>query len=80
MMNNVTVIPFFDSLGPDALKFVINQTGLSTMFIEGTTIQTFIDLAQNKSVPTLTTIVCFDEFSEEQKFKVEAVGLKIYSY
>jgi len=35
MMNNVTIIPFFDSLGPDALKFVINQTDLSTMFIEG---------------------------------------------
>lgn len=24
--NSTTIVPFFDSLGPDALQFVINQT------------------------------------------------------
>jgi long-chain acyl-CoA synthetase len=34
MRNSVTIVPFFDSLGADALVFVINQTELTTMCIE----------------------------------------------
>ncbi len=34
LRNNVTIVPFFDSLGPDALTFVINQTEVTTMCIE----------------------------------------------
>lgn len=32
--SSVTIVPFFDSLGPAALAYVINQTELTTMCIE----------------------------------------------
>lgn len=34
MGSSVTIIPFFDSLGPSALIFVLNQTLVTTMCIE----------------------------------------------
>lgn len=34
MRSSVTIVPFFDSLGMEALSFVINQTELTTMCIE----------------------------------------------
>lgn len=34
MRSSVTIVPFFDSLGIDALSFVINQTELTSMCIE----------------------------------------------
>ena len=33
--DSITIVPFFDSLGPDALSFVLNQTEVTTMCIEG---------------------------------------------
>jgi len=79
-MNNITIIPFFDSLGPQALKFVINQTGLSTMFIEVGAIKSFVKLAKAQEVPTLKAVVCYDAFTDEQKKEIEDTGLKIYAY
>ena len=34
MRNSVTIVPFFYSLGAEALTFVINQTELTTMCVE----------------------------------------------
>ena len=39
MRNSVTIVPFFDSLGPQALNFVINQTQLTTMICESATLK-----------------------------------------
>ena len=44
MISATTIVPFFDSLGPSALSFVINQTNLTTMCIEGGTVDTFVKL------------------------------------
>jgi len=30
----ITIIPFFDSLGPEALTFVMNQTNVPTMCVD----------------------------------------------
>jgi long-chain acyl-CoA synthetase len=43
-MSGTTIVPFFDSLGPDALNFVITLTTLSTMCIESGSIDTFIKM------------------------------------
>jgi long-subunit acyl-CoA synthetase (AMP-forming) len=29
----ITTVGFFDTLGPDAVKFIVSQTGLITMFV-----------------------------------------------
>ena len=42
MRSSVTIIPFFDSLGPEALKFVFKQTQLKTMFCEAATIENIL--------------------------------------
>lgn len=44
MRNSVTIVPFFDSLGADALAFVINQTELTTMCIENANLDLLIKL------------------------------------
>ena len=44
MRSSVTIIPFFDSLGPQSLNYVINQTGVTTMCVELSALKTFIDL------------------------------------
>jgi len=68
MRNSVTIVPFFDSLGPDALTFVINQTELTTMCIEKTNFDLLVKLKGTKC-PTLQNLVVFEEVTEEQRAK-----------
>jgi len=42
MRDSVTIVPFFDSLGVEALSFVINQTELTTMVIENNSLDLLI--------------------------------------
>jgi long-chain acyl-CoA synthetase len=66
MRNSVTIVPFFDSLGSDALSFVINQTELTTMCIENNQFDLLIKLKQNRT-PTLQNIVLFDDATLTQR-------------
>ena len=65
MRNSVTIVPFFDSLGPDALAFVINQTQLTTMCIEKNQFDHLLKLKQVRC-PSLQNIVLFDQSTPEQ--------------
>ena len=44
LRSDVTIVPFFDSLGPAALTFVINQTQLTTMCGEDKVVDTLFTL------------------------------------
>lgn len=68
LRNSVTIVPFFDSLGPDALGFVINQTELVTMCVEKNNLDLLLKLKQTKC-PTLKNIVLFEQATEEQRKK-----------
>jgi long-chain acyl-CoA synthetase len=46
MRSAVTIVPFFDSLGPQALSFVINQTEISTMCAETNGIDSLLKLRE----------------------------------
>lgn len=64
MRNSVTIVPFFDSLGPEALAFVINQSELTTMCIEKNQIDHLIKLKETKC-PSLQNLVLFDAATPE---------------
>lgn len=68
LRNSVTIVPFFDSLGHDALKFVINQTELTTMCIENNQFDLLMKLS-GEICPTLKNVVLFEEPSEAQREK-----------
>lgn len=63
MRASVTIVPFFDSLGADALSFVINQTELITMCIEKTSFDLLLKVAPRCN--SLKNIVMFDQPTPE---------------
>lgn len=79
MRNSITIVPFFDSLGPDALSFVINQTELTTMCIEKNNLDLLLKVKEIKC-PTLQNLVLFEEATQEQREKAEKAGIKLYDY
>jgi long-chain acyl-CoA synthetase len=79
MRNSVTIVPFFDSLGPEALSFVINQTELTTMVVEKNNFELLVKLKTTKC-PSLQNIVLFEDATPEQKAKAQENGLTLYDY
>mmetsp|Transcript_43353 Transcript_43353/g.41771 ORF Transcript_43353/g.41771 Transcript_43353/m.41771 type:complete len:273 (+) Transcript_43353:420-1238(+) len=77
-MDSVTIIPFFDSLGPSALEYVINQTELTTMCMDGGGFEHTLKAKAN--CPTLKNLVLYDDVTEEQKARGNELGLTIYTY
>jgi long-subunit acyl-CoA synthetase (AMP-forming) len=78
MGSSVTIVPFFDSLGPSALIFVLNQTLVTTMVIEKASIDHL--LKAKEQCPHLKNIVCFDELPADKKQKAESMGLRVLTY
>jgi long-chain acyl-CoA synthetase len=45
MGDTITIVPCFESLGPDAIAYVLNQTEVSTVFVEKKSLETLTRLA-----------------------------------
>jgi long-chain acyl-CoA synthetase len=78
MRSSVTIVPFFDSLGADALAFVLNQTEVSTMCVEDASIDALLKV--KTKCPHLKNIVVFDFIKEEQRQKADELGLSVIEY
>ena len=48
-----TTVAFYDTLGPDSVEFVINQTQLTTIFCAGQYVKTLLQLKSQGRVPSL---------------------------
>ena len=66
--NNGTAVALYDTLGIEASKFVINQTGLSTIACQGDLVSKIIDMkiedladGDNQKLGCFKNIITFDE-------------------
>eukprot|EP00667_Euglena_gracilis_P008245 EG_transcript_8346 len=71
-------VPMYDTLGPDAVEMIFNETELTTAvaFPAGVTQL----LACAGRCPTFRNLVYVDELPEAQKAQVRAAGLALYSF
>ncbi|KAL4446543.1 hypothetical protein ABPG74_005481 [Tetrahymena malaccensis] len=72
-----TMVPLYDTLGPESITYILDQTGIETVFsaVEG------VDaLLKSKDICKLKNIVLFDEIPEEKREKLTQRGLTLYNY
>ena len=75
-----TTIAFYDTLGPAAVQFVINQTGLTTISCTSNYLSDLIKLKNQGRADPLQNLVCFDMFDDFERIKAEGAnaGITIY--
>jgi long-chain acyl-CoA synthetase len=78
--NSVITVAFYDTLGPDAVSFVINQTELTAISCSGNYLPALIKLRRDNTVKSLQTLISFDEYPEDLKKEAKEVGITIYHY
>jgi long-chain acyl-CoA synthetase len=79
-----TTVAFFDTLGPDASRFICNETELTTMCASNDLIGNIIKLKAddpNNEMSRVVNIVAFDGApSQADKDAAQAVGITIYTF
>ena len=80
MRSNVTIVPFFESLGAEAIAFVLNQTELSTICCEKKSFATLLKLKKDGKIAGVKNLVCFDPVDETMGKSAAEVDLKSYNF
>jgi len=78
VLYGLSLVPVYDTLGPETVKFIFSQTKAISILVSGDHLNAVIENAKN--CPTLKNVVYFDSASAEQKTKAEEAGLKLLSF
>ncbi|GAQ86175.1 Long-Chain Acyl-CoA Synthetase [Klebsormidium nitens] len=79
--NALTVysVPLYDTLGPQAIEFIINHAEISTIFIQESSLSKLLE-ALPKCNNHVKVVISLGSFSAEAKSTLEARGLKAYAF
>eukprot|EP00331_Platyophrya_macrostoma_P034535 CAMPEP_0176461624 /NCGR_PEP_ID=MMETSP0127-20121128/34775_1 /TAXON_ID=938130 /ORGANISM="Platyophrya macrostoma, Strain WH" /LENGTH=678 /DNA_ID=CAMNT_0017853371 /DNA_START=23 /DNA_END=2059 /DNA_ORIENTATION=+ len=80
IMYGYTVLPIYDTLGPEAVDFVFDQTGVTTMFLSTDHLESIVKSKEAGKTNKLLHVVCFEAPKEELKVRAEKAGLKVHTY
>eukprot|EP00897_Mesotaenium_endlicherianum_P001315 jgi/Mesen1/1210/ME000128S00185 len=72
-------VPLYDTLGADAIEFIVNHAEISTIVVQASKISTLIS-GITKCTDNVKTIVSMDEWDAASKSKAEELGIKTYSW
>lgn len=77
LLYGLTTVPIYDTLGDENISYVFNHTNLTTVFVNDVSVRA---LMKTHDMGNVKTIVCFDDFTSEQKEHFEKLGIKLRSY
>ena len=75
---NGTTIAFYDTLGPQAIEFVINQTELTTIVCAGASLSKIILLKSQGKAQSIKHLVSMDDFDKSVEKDGADVDIKVY--
>eukprot|EP00252_Welwitschia_mirabilis_P006976 TRINITY_DN17953_c0_g1_i1.p1 TRINITY_DN17953_c0_g1~~TRINITY_DN17953_c0_g1_i1.p1 ORF type:complete len:342 (-),score=29.08 TRINITY_DN17953_c0_g1_i1:23-946(-) len=78
--HGVCCVPLYDTLGADAVEFIIRHAEVSITFVQEANIPMILKCLQGTTVQYLKTIVSFGGIADQQKESAEMHGVKLYSW
>ncbi|XP_071130914.1 long-chain-fatty-acid--CoA ligase 1-like [Mytilus edulis] len=78
-MFSMVSVPLYDTLGPDACKYIINQIGISHVVVDKED-KIKLLLEKASSMPTLACIIVMENVSEETKSQAAKSNVKIVKF
>ena len=78
--NSVTVVTIYDTLGDQAIEFILNQTQLTTTVVEEKGIEKLAQLGKEKKVAKLKNLILLDPIDDKTKEDLLSNGFVLYSY
>lgn len=89
----ITIVPLYDTLGPQSTKFILQQTGLKTVVCGGDCVGKVLDALQEQqqqdekdgsaapnSHVRADTIICLDSVTEGERNRADGLGVKLTAW
>ncbi|CAN6459908.1 unnamed protein product [Victoria cruziana] len=77
--HGIYYVPLYDSLGANAIEFIINHAEVAIAFVQENKIQVVLQCLQ-RCASYLKTVVSFGKIQSEHKKEAEQVGVSFYSW
>ncbi|PIK39270.1 hypothetical protein BSL78_23893 [Apostichopus japonicus] len=78
-MFSMVLVPLYDTLGPDACKYICNQVELKFVICDNEK-RAAVLLEQVDEIPSLKTFIIMETFSDEFKEKCAEKGIALYRF
>ena len=82
-----TSVALYDTLGADAMKYIINQTEMSTVALSADLAEGMIDLKASENgvmssgkTASLKNLIVFSDLSAEVLAKADTAGIKVHTF
>mmetsp|Transcript_23419 Transcript_23419/g.55509 ORF Transcript_23419/g.55509 Transcript_23419/m.55509 type:complete len:677 (+) Transcript_23419:72-2102(+) len=75
----IVVVPMYDTLGPDTVKFIAEQTGTSAILCYASGLKTILEVGAKAGGPLRTAIV-MDSLSTAQRSAAVAAGVTLHTF
>lgn len=77
--HSIYCVPLYDSLGPDAVEYIIGHAEVSLAFIQESKMAAMLKCLP-RCTDFLKTLVCFGSISSQQKEDIERLNITAYSW
>jgi len=78
MMHGLTLVPLYDTLGPESIEYVLNQTKASTLSLVAKHLDKILKLKEAEKLPHLKNLVLIDFGKEDAKNAADHFNLYTY--
>jgi len=75
---SIVPVPSYDTLGPDSIAYVVNQTSMKTMLCSAEVIQNMLE--SKPQCQALQALIQMEPVSDELRGKAKAAGIDVYSF
>ncbi|KAL1558374.1 Long-chain-fatty-acid--CoA ligase 2 (Long-chain acyl-CoA synthetase 2) (Fatty acid activator 2) [Salvia divinorum] len=77
--NSLICVPLYDTLGPGAVNYILDHSEIDVVFVQDKKVKQLLN-PECVHAQRLKLMVCFTSFTEEQKEKTAAIGIKTYAW
>ncbi|PHJ25420.1 amp-binding enzyme domain-containing protein [Cystoisospora suis] len=72
-------VPLYDTLGQEALLYILNRTQLQVLFVEGSKLYRALQLVVEDKI-SLRVVICFDPVTPDEVSDFAAAKVKLYDF
>ena len=80
MMNSITVVPFYDTLGEESITWMLSQTQLQTLLISNDIVLKLLRVVKANGYEKIQNLIVVDGITAEIEEKAAELGIKLYDF
>jgi len=80
ILSGITVVTLYDTLGKEAIDFILDQTYMKTVVLTADKVKNLVDLKKEGKITKTTHIIYFDELKQADIDAAVASGLTVVKY